>query len=71
MKAEDRRYHKRQLESVQAKTEQAMEAVKLAIGELADDDYEGTEDTRARLDEAKRSLVAAAGAVEAAVEQLP
>jgi hypothetical protein len=38
---------------------------------LADDDYDGTEDTRARIGEAREALASAAGLVEQAHEQLP
>jgi hypothetical protein len=38
---------------------------------LADDDYDGTEDTRARIGEAREELARAAGLVEQAHEQLP
>jgi hypothetical protein len=38
---------------------------------LADDDYDATEDTRARIGEAREELSRAAGSLEQALEQLP
>jgi hypothetical protein len=71
MDATDRRYHKRQFESALAELERVTEKLTLAKREIADDDYDASEDTRARLVEAIDHVSHARGSVEDALRQLP
>lgn len=71
MWSDDRRYHERRLREVQDELEMLEERLKLSMQELADDDHDGTEDSRARVREAREALEKLAGAVEQAREQLP
>jgi hypothetical protein len=71
MDATDRRYHKRQFESALAELERVDEKLTLAKREIADDDYDASEDTRHRLVEALEHVSRARGSVEDALKQLP
>lgn len=71
MWSDDRRYHERRLREAQYELGALLERFVYLGRELADDDYDGTEDARARLAEARAALQTAAGSVEQALHDLP
>lgn len=66
MRAEDRSYHRRQLDSAVVTAEALSEKITLAIEELKQDDEDGTAAPREALAGAVTNLAAVSAALEAA-----
>ena len=71
MWTDDHRYHSQRLAEIEDELNRLRSRVWSLLRELADDDMDGTNDSRTRLAEARLELSRAAGSVEAAREQLP
>lgn len=71
MRGVDRRFHEHALKKLQLDAEIMTDVIEIRVRELADDDFDGAEDCRARLAEALAALETVAGSLERAWQQLP